>query len=271
MSQLTTRRPCVAGQFYPGRPESLDTEVRGFLAPPGKPEKAIAIIVPHAGYVYSGAVAGAVYAATVIPDDIILIGPNHTGLGAPASLMGEGRWETPLGSVPVNTALARLLIEHGAGFTDDVDAHLSEHSLEVQLPFIQRMNGNASIVPITIMRADEKKCAAMGAAVARAIRRWGKDVLIVVSSDMNHYEGDKETRAKDRLAIDAVLALDPGRLLDVTAERDISMCGVVPAAIAINAALSLGAKEARLVRYATSGETSGDYDHVVGYAGIAIR
>lgn len=266
------RRACVAGQFYPGERDGLETAVKGYLhkRTPRPPEKAIAVIVPHAGYIYSGAVAGAVFSETVIPDDIILIGPNHTGYGTPASVMRSGSWATPLGSVPVNSPLAGLLIDSDAGFAEDIDAHLREHSLEVQLPFIQTINPNASIVPVTVMHASSEGCAAMGKAMAGAIRSYGKDVLIVVSSDMNHYEADDVTRAKDKKAIEEVLALEPGRLLDVTQRMSISMCGVFPAAIAINAARELGATEARLVEYATSGDASGDFSRVVGYAGFFI-
>jgi len=264
------RRPCVAGRFYPGDRAELVATVKGYLLSRTR-KKAIAVIVPHAGYIYSGAVAGAAYSETVIPDDIILIGPNHTGLGEPASVMENGSWETPLGSVEVNSRLAGLIIDSDAGFTADEEAHTHEHSLEVQLPFIQTLNPEASIVPVTVMHASKTGCVAMGKAIARAIKAWGKDVLIVVSSDMNHYEPDATTREKDKFAIDEVLALEPGRLLDVAARKGITMCGVMPAAIAITAARELGAEKTRLVSYATSGEASGDFAQVVGYAGIIIN
>ena len=264
-----TRRPCVAGRFYPGDRAELEATVKGYLLSRTR-KKAVAVIVPHAGYIYSGPVAGAVYSETVIPDDIILIGPNHTGLGKPASVMENGSWETPLGSVQVNSVLAGMIIGSNAGFAEDEEAHTHEHSLEVQLPFIQTLNPKASIVPVTVMHASASGCVAMGKAIARAVKAWGKDVLIVVSSDMNHYEPEATTRKKDGLAIDEVLALEPGRLLDVAARKGITMCGVMPAAIAITAARELGAEKARLVSYATSGEASGDFTQVVGYAGVFI-
>jgi len=264
-----TRRPCVAGRFYPADRHELEEAVKGYLLS-RVPQKAIAVIVPHAGYIYSGPVAGAVYSETVIPDDIILIGPNHTGLGEPASVMESGSWETPLGSVQVNSALAGLLTGSNAGFTADAEAHLREHSLEVQLPFIQTLNPKASIVPVTVMQAGKAGCVAMGRAIAAAIKAYGRDVLIVVSSDMNHYEPEAITREKDELAIEEVLALEPGRLLDITARKDITMCGVLPTAIAITAARELGAEKARLVSHTTSGEASGDFSQVVGYAGFII-
>ena len=269
-----TRRPCVAGRFYPGEKTELEAAVKGYLLQrthPRTPEKAVAVIVPHAGYIYSGQTAGAVYSETMIPDDIILIGPNHTGLGQPASVMEKGSWETPLGSVPVNPVLAGLIINSNAGFIADTGAHLREHSLEVQLPFIQTLNPAASIVPVTVMHASPAGCVAMGKAIARAVKAWGKDVLIVVSSDMNHYEPEATTREKDALAIEEILALEPGRLLEVASREDITMCGAIPTAIAMTAARELGASKARLVSHTTSGETSGDFAQVVGYAGIVIN
>ncbi|HLC17545.1 MAG TPA: AmmeMemoRadiSam system protein B [Thermodesulfobacteriota bacterium] len=263
------RRACVAGQFYPGGAKELQEEVRGFIKEEAR-EKATALIAPHAGYIYSGSVAGAVYSAVDIPDDVVLLGPNHTGLGARASVMTEGEWEIPTGTVGINTELAGMIAGSTRLFSPDTSAHLNEHSLEVQLPFIHCLNRGARFVPITVMQADLDECIEMGNALAGVIKDYGREVLIAVSSDMNHYESDKRTREKDKLAIDQVLSLDARGLLEVTARKDITMCGVFPAAIAITAARALGASRARLIKYATSGETSGDYDHVVGYAGIVI-
>ncbi len=266
------RRACVAGQFYPGEAQALEKAVRAYLQPAsGGKERAKAVIVPHAGYMYSGHVAGAVYASVEIPDHVVLIGPNHTGLGERAALMDSGAWETPLGSVNIDKGLAGLMLESSGLFSKDSLAHAREHSLEVQLPFLYHLNRNISIVPITVMHADFRECSAMGKAVAKAIGEFKKDALIVVSSDMNHYESDSITRKKDKLAIDRALALDAKGLLDVTSDKDITMCGVIPAAIAIAAARELMAEGARLVKYATSGDTSGDYEQVVGYAGIVIK
>ncbi len=265
-----TRKPCVAGRFYPDEPALLQSAIDTFLVNSRK-ERAIAIIAPHAGYVYSGAIAGKVYASVNIPDAVILIGPNHTGLGERAAIMPKGVWEMPLGRVKINEKLSGALLDSSGLFSADSAAHLMEHSLEVQLPFIFSLNKNASIVPLTVMHAREAECAEMGASIAKAVAAYGKDVLIVVSSDMNHYDTDALTREKDRLAIEEVLKLDPMGLLKVTARRDISMCGVIPAAIAITAAKRLGAKTAKLIKYSTSGEASGDFSKVVGYAGIIIQ
>ena len=267
------RRACVAGRFYPGSASELDGVLRGYLTEgkPAKAEKAVAAIAPHAGYIYSGSVAGAVFSSIEIPADIILIGPNHTGLGPGVSVMAQGAWEMPFGRMEINVGLAAALVASGALFTEDTEAHLGEHSLEVELPFIHYLNKAASFVPVTVMRADYRECASLGAAIAKTIKAYGKEVLIVVSSDMNHYEPDSATREKDGRAIELLLALDAPGLLERTKAEDISMCGVLPAAIAIEAARKLGATGARLVKYATSGEVSGDFDQVVGYAGIIIQ
>ncbi|MBI5561137.1 MAG: AmmeMemoRadiSam system protein B [Deltaproteobacteria bacterium] len=265
------RKACVANQFYPGNPGVLTKTVEDFLKSGRKKERAIGVISPHAGYIYSGKVAGSIFSSVEIPDNVILLGPNHTGLGERAAVMTEGKWETPLGKIRINEELAGLILHSSHLFSSDTLAHLGEHSLEVELPFLYLQNPNISIVPITVMPAGFTECEEMGKAVSEAVSSYKKDVLIVVSSDMNHYEADKTTREKDKLAIDKILALDGEGLLNITHSRGITMCGVIPATIAIIASNLLGAKGAKLVDYATSGDTSGDYDNVVGYAGILIK
>lgn len=265
------RKPCVAGSFYPLNPTPLKKSVAEFLDQGAAKEKAVAIVAPHAGYVYSGHVAGAVYSSIVMPDTVVLIGPNHTGCGPDVSIMTQGTWEVPGASANVNADLASLIIEETDLLSEDFSAHALEHSLEVQLPFILTLNKSATIVPITVMRARPKDCRIIGEAVASAIVRFKSDVLIVASSDMNHYESDRTTRSKDALAIERVTSLDPEGLIKVTTMEGISMCGVLPAAITLSAAIALGATNARLVRYATSGDVSGDYSQVVGYAGFIIK
>jgi len=283
------RRPAVANQFYPGDPQTLEKTVRGMVDDNAAKEEAVAIIAPHAGYIYSGRVAGSVYSRVKIQDNIILLGPNHTGLGERVAIMASGRWDMPFGSIQVNERLASLIMEESVRFSNDITAHSGEHSLEVQLPFIHHFNPKASIVPITIMHMTYDMCEELGKAIANAIRKYtcsrmslpGKDspikvfgdrnVLIVVSSDMNHYESDAVTKKKDKKAIDKILALNPKGLMETVSNEDISMCGIIPAAIALVAAKELGAKTAKLINYATSGDTSGDYAHVVGYAGILIK
>lgn len=263
------RKACVAGRFYPGTRTSLAGEVASFLVE-GPKEDAIAIVCPHAGYMYSGAVAGRAYSSVKIPDKIILLGPNHTGLGPSASVMPSGTWEIPTGRVEVDDKLASFILASSPLFQSDFEAHIMEHSLEVQLPFIHAINPEAKIVPVTVMRANVNECEEMGKALAGVVSKTAERVLIVVSSDMNHYEPDSATRIKDALAIERVEALDAKGLLKVAEKEDITMCGLLPAAIAIFAAKALGATEARLVSYATSGEASGDMEAVVGYAAVVI-
>ncbi|MBI1911145.1 MAG: AmmeMemoRadiSam system protein B [Deltaproteobacteria bacterium] len=267
---MLVRKPCVAGKFYPGDEKTLKASVDNFLSHSPK-ETAKAIIAPHAGYVYSGGVAGFIYSCVHMPDDVILIGPNHTGLGKKVSVMAQGAWDMPLGKVNINKELAEEVISSSALFSKDNEAHLLEHSLEVQLPFIYSLNKASRIVPITVMQATIAQCAEMGKAIAGVISNYGKEVLIVVSSDMNHYESEAATRAKDRLAIDKVLKLDYAGLIRIADENDISMCGLLPTAIAIAAVKALGGVEGRLVKYSTSGEVNGDYSQVVGYAGMLLK
>ncbi|MEE8575097.1 MAG: AmmeMemoRadiSam system protein B [Thermodesulfobacteriota bacterium] len=267
---MIRREPQVAGQFYSCSRDKLESDVRGFLKETPK-DDAIAIVSPHAGYIYSGDVAGSVFSEARIPENVILIGPNHTGLGAKVSIMTAGEWETPLGRVSINSELAERLVSASTFFTIDSDAHLREHSLEVQLPFITELSPTTSIVPITVMQASFETCEELGKAIATVIKGYDEEVLIVVSSDMNHYESDEVTQKKDKLAIDKVLALDPEGLLSITREKNITMCGAVPTAIALVAARELGATGARLVDYATSAAVSGDSSHVVGYAGMIIE
>ncbi len=272
------RETIVAGRFYPGDPDTLYKEIESYIKGRAgranqaiEKQDAIATVAPHAGYIYSGSVAGSVYSAINIPDEIILIGPNHTGAGAATSIMTSGQWETPLGNFSVNTELAEKIIATGAPFTEDIRAHLGEHSLEVQLPFIHYFNPEARIVPITVMFKDYNRCRRLGLALAKVIKEYDKKILIAVSSDMNHYEPDELTQKKDHMAIEKILDLDPEGLLKVTSEKNISMCGAIPTAIALVAAIELGATEAELLDYATSGKTSGDFNAVVGYAGLLIK
>ncbi|WKZ33786.1 MAG: AmmeMemoRadiSam system protein B [Thermodesulfobacteriota bacterium] len=263
------RESAVAGRFYPGEKAALREAVEKLLTH-SRAEDARAIIAPHAGYMYSGDVAGSVYARVRVPERVFLIGPNHTGLGKRVSVWPEGEWDTPLGSLKIDEEAASMLRGGSKLFSADTEAHLFEHSLEVQLPFILARNPVALIVPVTILRADEKDCIEIGKSIARAISGLEGGSLIIASTDMSHYEEDGIARQKDRLAIDRILALDSAGLLQVTSEEDISMCGAVPAAIAIVAARELGATKAALVKYATSGEVNGDLGQVVGYAGIII-
>ncbi|MBM2838020.1 MAG: hypothetical protein HW415_645 [Deltaproteobacteria bacterium] len=264
------RSPAVAGQFYPANPSILEKEVSSYTKEV-KREIAIGVISPHAGYIYSGKVAGGVYSRINIPKDVIIIGPNHTGLGEPEAVMTSGTWQMPNGNIEINSDLAGAIVENSKYLKDDHLAHLNEHSLEVQIPFLQHFRKELRIVPIAMMSMDYAICQDIGHAIARAVKGFKEPVLIVASSDMTHYESDKSAREKDKKAIDRVLALDPDGLFKTVRENRITMCGVIPATIMLIACKELGAKKAELVDYATSGETSGDYEQVVGYAGMIVK
>jgi len=264
------RQPAVANQFYPGREKDLKKEIAGRIKEDQERESVLALVSPHAGYMYSGNVAGTVYSRAEITDDVIIMGPNHHGIGDPFAVMENGEWKMPGGSININEKLADLLIEESKWLSADSRAHIEEHSLEVQLPFIQYVNPNAEFVPIVLGRADFKICEEIGMAMARAIKRYGKPVVIVSSTDMTHYESQESAKRKDKMAIDKILSLDPSGLLETVNRNNISMCGVIPTTITLVAAKELGATKATLVDYATSGDVSGDYS-VVGYAGFIIQ
>ncbi len=264
------RQPAVAGQFYPGTERELRREVERFLNVDVTPRRAIAAVAPHAGYVYSGAVAGKVFANVIVPKRCIVLGPNHTGMGRRAAIMTSGNWSIPTGSIPVDEALAQKLLARCNVLIDDPSAHLAEHSLEVELPFLLARQPELSIVPIALAHKSADACHAIGKAIAEVIREKKDDILIVASTDMNHYEDQASTMDKDRLAIERVQALDADGLLHVCGQHQISMCGAVATAIAIIAAKELGATKAELIEHTTSGDVSGDYNAVVGYAGFVI-
>ncbi len=266
------RPPAVANQFYPGDAVSLKKAVIELSPniPLTQKIMALAVIAPHAGYIYSGAVAAETFAATTIPEDVILLGPNHHGQGAPVALMNRGSWQMPMGEVPINDELADTLLNSSPLITTDTLAHRFEHSLEVEVPFLQHSQPNLTLTPLVISQLPLDACLQLGTTIANAIKQYGKPVLIVASSDMTHYESRPEASRKDRLAMDQIEKLNPEGLYNTVLATGISMCGVMPATIAMAAAIELGARQAQLVRYSDSGETSGDTDHVVGYAGFTI-
>lgn len=266
----SVRHPAVAGRFYPGNAEVLLHDVRSYLGHPAEKRDAFGCLAPHAGYMYSGHVAGAVYARVALPSRVIILCPNHTGVGKPLAIMSEGAWNTPLGEVPVDRELASALRNQFRSLSEDEDAHRSEHALEVQLPFLQAQNRDFAFVPIAIGVGSFEVLQALGEAMATVIAALGKKVLIIASSDMNHYENDAVTRKKDSRAIERMLQLDPRGLFDVVVDEDVSMCGYGPAVAMLTAVKRLGATSAELVKYATSGDVSGDRNMVVGYAGIVI-
>jgi len=270
------RTPAVAGRFYPGRAEELLREIREYTSPAGIPVgtgriAAIGCVAPHAGYIYSGGVAGAVYARLEIPERCVILCPNHTGKGRPLSIMASTTWQTPLGEVAADAEMGTRLLRRFPALEENSAAHRAEHAIEVQLPFLQARQPELNIVPITVGTSDFEVLRGLGEALADVISDREEKVLIVASSDMNHYESDAITRVKDHKAIERVLAMDALGLWEVVMNEDISMCGFGPTIVMLTAAELLGATAATLIKYATSGEVSGDYESVVGYAGIIVE
>ena len=272
MASTILRHPAVAGRFYPGDPDDLRAEARDYLSQTTQATvKAIGCVAPHAGYMYSGHVAGTVFARIEIPECCVVLCPNHTGMGRALAVMSDGDWQTPLGDVPLDAQLAAALKERFPSLQEDSAAHRAEHGAEVELPFLQLRQPKLRFLPIALGTAQFEVLAGLGAALAEVIASQDEPVLIVASSDMNHYESDAITRAKDHRAIERILTLDARGLFDAVTQQNISMCGFGPAVAMLTAARQLGAKSAELVKYATSGDVSGDRDMVVGYAGIVIQ
>jgi MEMO1 family protein len=264
-----TRHPAVAGRFYPADPQKLRAEVESYLFPTEKPPS-LGCVAPHAGYIYSGHVAGAVFSTMQIPSTVLLLCPNHTGKGHPLSINSRGAWETPLGDVAIDSDLAADLQRRFPLLADETEAHRSEHAAEVELPFLQVLWPDVRFVPIAIATGQFEVLEALGSAIAEAIAAANDKVLILASSDLNHYEDDAITRIKDHKAIAKIIALDPRGLYEVVEREKITMCGVGPAVAMLIAAKQLGATSSELVKYATSGDISGDRNMVVGYAGIRV-
>jgi AmmeMemoRadiSam system protein B len=265
------RKAAVAGAFYPGLASELRRELGALIDPAADKVRAKAVISPHAGYIYSGPVAGAVFSSVVLPDTFVILAPSHRPIRPVFAVMEKGAWETPLGAVPVAEDLAAAVLALSEDLKVDPAAHDREHSLEVQLPFLQYLNPRISIVPIAVSYlATYRQLEDLGRAVAAGITGLGRDVLVIASTDMSHYISREEAEARDALALRRILALDPRGLFDVVKAEGLSMCGFQPTAAALVAAKALGAEKAELVRYATSGDRTGDDREVVAYAGLRI-
>lgn len=264
------RPPAVAGRFYPDNPQTLAEDIRGYTAVHGEKLRALGCVVPHAGYMFSGHVAGAVYARLQLPKRFIILCPNHTGMGKPLAIMSQGEWTTPFGNSTIDSAMADALKQNFPQLAEDIVAHHAEHALEVQLPFLQLLARAFTFVPIAVGVGQFEILEALGQVIARTIAQEDPPPLIISSSDMNHYESDSITRVKDRKAIEKILALDAPGLFEVVGRENISMCGYAPTVAMLTAAKLLGACQAQLIKYATSGDISGDRELVVGYAGIAV-
>jgi MEMO1 family protein len=274
MQPTAVRHPAVAGRFYPANADvltrQLDRYLTGGSAPTDKDAAVIGCMVPHAGYMYSGPVAGAVFERLPARAAYIILCPNHTGRGVPLAIMSKGEWLTPLGAAKIDSELSASLQHSCHLLEEDARAHEDEHAVEVQLPFLQHHVRNFTFVPIAVGVSRYAALEALGHGVAAALKKSSSPVMIIASSDMNHYEPDDVTRVKDRKAIDQILALDPAGLYDAIRREEISMCGYGPAVAMLTAAKDLGATRAELVRYATSADASGDRSAVVGYAGMMV-
>jgi MEMO1 family protein len=265
------RKAAYAGQFYPASRDELKAMIASFVNPDLEEEDVVGLVAPHAGYIYSGAVTGAVLSRVKFKDTFIILGPNHTGMGAPVSIMTEGTWQTPLGAVEIDTRLAQKILSLSRYLKQDTEAHAREHSIEVQLPFLQFFKPDVKIVPIVLGVSDLAVFKAVGHEIARTVQELNQEVVIFASSDMNHYEPQRISQKKDHLAIEAMVAMDADALMTRIGEQDISMCGYGPASVMLTAARDLGAVQASLVKYQTSGDTTGDFNAVVGYAGIMVK
>jgi AmmeMemoRadiSam system protein B len=269
------REAAVAGRFYPGTRDTLLADIRQCVVEAER-EPAVAVVCPHAGYQFSGPVAGAVYSRVAVPDVAVILGVNHRPSSDDFAIMTNGAWRTPLGDVPIESKLAKAVLKGCQLVKDNARAHRYEHSLEVQVPFLQAFNANVQIVPIAVGSASEKAVITVGEAIAAAIKDYGGKALIVASTDMSHTtdsspERQEQVRALDMMAIDAIRALDAHELMHVVHREAITMCGFAPTAVACAAAKKLGATAGELVEYRTSYDVTGDYSYVVGYAGVIIR
>lgn len=266
------RNPAVAGRFYPDEPAALRREVERHLGEAGgaAPRPALAVMAPHAGYVYSGGVAAQVFAGVEVPERVIVMAPNHTGRGQRVAMVAGGAFRVPGADIPIDTELAAMILDESELARSDRAAHQDEHAVEVELPFLLARQPALRIVPMVLGGLREDEAIELGQALRRAALRLGEPVLVVASSDMSHYLPDEQTRTIDQQALDSLLTGDPGRLYRTVIDNDISMCGFIPATVMLSYARAAGAPAPELVGYATSGDAFGDRSRVVGYAGVVI-
>ena len=274
MQKTLIRKPVASGKFYPSSPEQLKSLIGSFIDKrPVYRENSLACMLPHAGYIYSGRVAVETLSRANIKNNLILLGTNHTGYGLAFSIMTEGKWQTPLGEVAINSVLAKHMLKSSKFLEEDSLAHTYEHSIEVQLPILQYFRKDFSIVPITVSSQDLHALKMVGLEIAAALEQGDflDSTMIISSSDMTHYESQEAAVKKDSIAIEAILALDEDKLMEKVRDLDISMCGYMPTIVMLVAAKKLGAKSAKLIKYETSANATGDASSVVGYAGVIIH
>jgi len=266
------REPAFAGpdNFYPSSPSKLREMIRAMVDEKAVKEEVIGLLLPHAGYIYSGPVVGAVLSKVKIKDTAVILCPSHTGYGKLYSVMAEGAWNTPLGKVEIDTELAKQILTDSRYLEDDEIAHRLEHAIEVQLPFLQYFRPDVKLVPIVLGHGNIDTYKEIGREIAIAITTLKRDALVIASSDMTHYENRESASSKDAQAIQAMLELDEDGLLKRVEKFNITMCGYGPAISLISAVKELGGGKADLVKYQTSGDAFGDYSRVVGYAGLVF-
>lgn len=272
MALTNLRKPVVSGQFYPSEVKDLSSMIASFADRRAQKKDCLGVVLPHAGYVYSGNVATQTVSGISIKDNVVLLGPNHIGQGAILSIMPQGCWRTPLGDIEINAGLASLFLKKCRYLESDNLAHLGEHSLEVELPILQYFRKDFKIVPIAMMTDDLSLLNQLAQSLAGVIveNDLKSSTLFVASSDLTHYESEESAKRKDALAIEAIVSLDESKLESVVRKLSISMCGFAPVYVLIKTAKLLGAKGAKLIKYQTSGDATGDKSSVVGYAGITI-
>ena len=284
MEKLEIRKPAVAGSFYAGDPKSLNMQIENCflhkigpgeipLVNPKRKNNIIGLVSPHAGYMYSGPVAANGFYKIALdgkPNTIIVLGPNHQGFGENVSIMVEGSWKTPLGELEIDTDIAENILKNSKIIKNDKKAHQYEHSIEVQLPFIQYIFGrDIKFVPICMTRQDINTDIEIAQSICSSV--VDKNILIIASSDLTHYEPQEYAESVDKQAINAILEFNPKKLYDMIYHQNLTMCGPGPITVMLIVCETLGAKKAELLKYATSGDVSGRYDQVVGYASIIIR
>lgn len=268
---MVIREPSVAGTFYPENAEVLRAYLEDHLSSSNHSFLAKAVVVPHAGYVYSGEVASQVFSRIKIPSKIFIMGPNHQGIGPSFALASPGKWETPFGPAAIDQDLIHQLAASHPALKISALAHQNEHSLEVEIPMIQYLNSGISLCPLIVGTLNLEEAREVALRVADVLAGLPELPLIIISSDMNHYEEDRRTRVKDGYALRAIEFLDAEGLVAAVKTHRISMCGFVPVYMLLCMASKLGIQRASLVDYRTSGEVNGNYDQVVGYAGFIFE
>ncbi|UCH98519.1 MAG: AmmeMemoRadiSam system protein B [Candidatus Aminicenantes bacterium] len=264
------RKPIASGNFYPGSKSILEEELGKYIEFSETKKKVIGLVSPHAGYVFSGSCAGKGFGIIEVPGIVIILGVNHYGFGHPFAVDGHDSWKTPLGEAEIHTELREKLVKDSKIFGIDSNASIKEHSLEVQVPFVQFINPEAKILPITVAGGDVQRLKAAGKEIAALIKDNPGDILMVASTDMSHFISADRAREKDKMAIDKILALDPEGLFNTVAMERISMCGASPTTIMLAAALELGAQKAEVIDYTNSGRVMADYSRVVAYLSMIV-